>query len=173
MAGHACFDANWPRSATAFYGALLLILSSMRYDKRVMLFYHLQSVTSQNKECVLNFRFLDKIGQKRRDCYVHQRRKCEGYFSTSLWPKSYLGVIPDLYVLNLKTKVFCRKNNQIHFSMDTGLTVPNSAVSLAENTPNAAKKNQPKMSAQVQKFRIFEKKALRGVRSPWLCLSNN
>ena len=25
----------------------------------------------------------------------------------------------DLYVLGLKTKVFCRKNNQVHFPMDT------------------------------------------------------
>ena len=29
-----------------------------------------------------------------------------------------------LYVLGLKTKVFCRENNQIHFPMDKRLTVP-------------------------------------------------
>ena len=36
------------------------------------------------------------------------------------------------------------------------------ADSLAENIPNALKKFQPKMSAQAQKLRFFEKKALSG-----------
>jgi hypothetical protein len=35
-----------------------------------------------------------------------------------------LGVIWELYVLDLKTKVFCRKKIQIHFPMYKGLTVP-------------------------------------------------
>jgi hypothetical protein len=30
----------------------------------------------------------------------------------------------DLYVLGLKTNVFCRKNNQVHLPMDKELTVP-------------------------------------------------
>ena len=45
---------------------------------------------------------------------------CDGYFQNSLLPISYLGYIWDLYVLSLKTKVFCRENNQIHFPMDNG-----------------------------------------------------
>ena len=28
------------------------------------------------------------------------------------------------YVLDIKNKVFCRKQNQLHFPMDKGLTVP-------------------------------------------------
>ena len=28
------------------------------------------------------------------------------------------------YVLDLKTKAFCRKKNQLHFPMDKGLKVP-------------------------------------------------
>ena len=47
----------------------------------------------------------------------HRRRTCEGYFAISLWAISYLGVIWELYVLGLKTKVFCRKqqpNTQSH-----------------------------------------------------------
>jgi hypothetical protein len=48
----------------------------------------------------------------------------KSFFPNSLRPISYLGFIWDLYVLGLKTKVFCRKNNQIYFPMDKGLTVP-------------------------------------------------
>ena len=29
-----------------------------------------------------------------------------------------------IYVSDLKTKVFCKENNQIHFPVDKGLTVP-------------------------------------------------
>ena len=40
-------------------------------------------------------------------------------------PYLILGVrIWELYVLDLKTKVFCRKENQLHFSIDKGLTEP-------------------------------------------------
>ena len=46
------------------------------------------------------------------------------------------------------------------------------AYSQAENTPKCLKKFQPKMSAQAQKFEIFEKKLSLGVRSPWCCLSD-
>jgi len=36
----------------------------------------------------------------------------------------YLGFIWDSYVLGLKTKVFCRKKNQMLKTIDKGLTVP-------------------------------------------------
>ena len=55
---------------------------------------------------------------------VHRRRKCERCFPNFFWPISYFGIIWELYVLDLKTKVFCRKENQLHFPMDKGLTVP-------------------------------------------------
>ena len=42
----------------------------------------------------------------------------------SLRPISYFVSIWELYVLDLKTKVFCRKQNQLHFPMNKGLTVP-------------------------------------------------
>ena len=41
------------------------------------------------------------------------------------------------------------------------------ADSPADNTPNVLKDFQPKVSAQGQKFEIFEKKLSLGVRSPW------
>ena len=40
----------------------------------------------------------------------------------------------------------------------------------AENTQNPSKKNQPKIPAQAQKFKIFEKKLSLGVCIPWLGL---
>ena len=42
----------------------------------------------------------------------------------SLQPISYFWSIWELYVLYLKTKVFCRKKNHLNFPMDKGLTVP-------------------------------------------------
>ena len=56
--------------------------------------------------------------------HIHRRRKYEGSSPNSLQPISYFGSIWELYVLDLKTKVFCRKKNQMHFPMDKGLTVP-------------------------------------------------
>ena len=50
----------------------------------------------------------------------HRRRKCEGSSPNSLRPISYFGSICELYVLDLKTKVFCKKKNQLHFPMDKG-----------------------------------------------------
>ena len=52
--------------------------------------------------------------------FNHQRRKCEGSPPKYLWPISYFGSIWELYVLDLKTKVFCRKKNQLHFSHGQG-----------------------------------------------------
>ena len=54
----------------------------------------------------------------------HRRRKCEHCSPNSLRPIYYFGSIWELYVLDLKTKVFCRKENQLHFPMNKGLTVP-------------------------------------------------
>jgi hypothetical protein len=49
----------------------------------------------------------------------HRRRKCERYSPNFLRPISYFGSIWDLYVLDVMTKVFCRKESQLQ-----GLTVP-------------------------------------------------
>ena len=54
----------------------------------------------------------------------HRRRKCERCSPNYLRPMSYFGSIWELYVLDLKTKVICRKENQLHFPMEKGLTVP-------------------------------------------------
>ena len=54
----------------------------------------------------------------------HQRRKYGGSSPNSLRPISYFGSIWELYVLDPKTKIFCRKKIQLHFSMNKGLTVP-------------------------------------------------
>ena len=49
------------------------------------------------------------------DSYDHQRRKCERCLPNSLPPISYFGSIWELYVLDLITKVFCRKKNPATF----------------------------------------------------------
>ena len=54
----------------------------------------------------------------------HRRRKYGRCSTNSLQPVSYFGRIWELYVLDLKIKVFCRKENQLLFPMDKGLTVP-------------------------------------------------
>ena len=53
-------------------------------------------------------------------CEWHHRRRKYGRCS----PNSYFGSVWELYVLDLKTKVFRRKENQLHFPMNNGLTVP-------------------------------------------------
>ena len=58
------------------------------------------------------------------DTAVHRRRKYGRCSPNSLRPISYFVSIWELYVFDLKTKVFCRKENQLHFPMDKGLTVP-------------------------------------------------
>ena len=55
---------------------------------------------------------------------THRRQKYGGSFPNSLWPISYFGSIWELYVLDLKTNIFCRKKIQLHFPMNKGLTVP-------------------------------------------------
>ena len=54
----------------------------------------------------------------------HQRRKYGGSSPNSLRPISYFGSIWELYVLDPKTNIFCRKKIQLHFPMNKGLTVP-------------------------------------------------
>ena len=79
-----------------------------------------------------------------------------------LYGQSYFGSIWELYVLDLKNKVFCRKENQLHFSMDKGLTVPKWCLYFGKKYHKCLLKFQPNLSAQAQKFLIFEKKALCG-----------
>ena len=88
----------------------------------------------------------------------HRRRKCEHCFPNSLQPISYFGSIWELYVLDLRTKVFCRKDNQLHFPMDKELTVPKQCLQFGQKYPKCLIKFQPNLSAQAQKFLIFEKK---------------
>ena len=58
------------------------------------------------------------------DTLAHRRRKYGRCSTNSLRPISYFGRIWELYVLDLKIKVFCRKEKQLLFPMDKGLTVP-------------------------------------------------
>ena len=55
---------------------------------------------------------------------MHRRRKYGGSSPNSLRPISYFGSIWELYVLDPKNNVFCRKKIQLHFPMNKGLTVP-------------------------------------------------
>ena len=106
-------------------------------------------------------------------CYVHnnsfchRRRKYGGSSPNSLRPISYFGSIWELYVLDLKTNVFCRKKIQLHFPMNKGLTVPKQCQQFGWKQPKCPPKFQPNLSAQAQKFRIFEKKLSLGVHCPW------
>ena len=59
----------------------------------------------------------------------------------SLRPISYFGSIWELYVLDRKTKVFCRKKPSYIFPWTRDSQCQRSANSLAENTPNASKKS--------------------------------
>ena len=46
--------------------------------------------------------------------YEHRQWTCDGYLLVLL----FTNIISGIYVLCLKTKVICRKSNQIHFPMD-------------------------------------------------------
>ena len=83
---------------------------------------------------------------------------CEGCSPISLRPISYFGSIWELYSLDQKTKVFCRKENQLHFPMHKGLTVPKQCLQSGQNYHKCLIKFQPNLSAQAQMFLIFEKK---------------
>ena len=101
------------------------------------------------------------------DSRYHRRRKYGGSSPNSLRPISYFGSIWELYVLDLKTNVFCRKKIQLHFPMNKGLTVPKQCQQFGRKQPKCPPKFQPNLSAQAQKFRIFEKKLSLDVRCPW------
>ena len=64
--------------------------------------------------------------------------------------------LSDKEWLDSETKVFCRKNNQIHFPMVKKY--------FSQKYPKCSKIYQPNLSAQAQKFGISMKKL--GVRSP-------
>ena len=89
----------------------------------------------------------------------HRRRKYGGSSPNSLRPISYFGSIWELYVLDPKTNVFCRKKIQLHFPMNKRLTVPIIWLEIP--------KIPPKISAQFvcpsPKFSNFWKKALSGL----------
>ena len=88
----------------------------------------------------------------------HRRRKCGRCSPNSLRPISYFGSIRELVVLDLKTKVFNRKENQLHYPMVKGLTMPKYCLQFFQKSPKCLIKFQPNLSAQGQKFQIFEKK---------------
>merc|ERR1711894_346820 len=71
---------------------------------------------------------------------VHRRRKYGGSSPNSLRPISYFGSIWELYVLDLKTNIVCRKKIQLQFPMNKGL---NSANGLAGNNQNATQNFSP------------------------------
>ena len=87
---------------------------------------------------------------------IHRRRKCEGSSPNSLWPISYFGSIWELHVLDLKTNVFCRKKNQLHFHIDKGLT----ALIVWPKIPKMPQNMSAQFVCQAQKFRSFEKSSL-------------
>ena len=58
-------------------------------------------------------------------------------------------------------------------NMDKELTVPKWVLIVRPKIPQMPQKFQPKMSAQAQKFKIFEKKLSLGVGSPWVERLNN
>ena len=78
-------------------------------------------------------------------------------------PNNYLGV-------GYKGFGFFRNNGWIMENMDKELTVPKWVLIVWPKIPQMPQKISPKMSAQVQKFKIFEKRLSLGVRSPCLRL---
>ena len=70
------------------------------------------------QKCLLLSRSTSVASKKVLIARKHRRRKCERCFPNSLRPISYFWSIWELYVLDLKTKVFCRKKNQLHFRME-------------------------------------------------------
>ena len=78
----------------------------------------------------------------------------------------YLGVIQELYVLDLKTKVYCRKKEPNTFSHEQGTHSAKRVLIVWPKISKTPQKFQSNLSAQAQKFWIFEKKLSLGVRSP-------
>ena len=69
------------------------------------------SVVLKGKSPPDNFHKVSTFIDGRRNRSDHRRRTCDDYFPNSLRPISYLG-----YICRDQTKVFCRKNSQIHFT---------------------------------------------------------
>ena len=67
-----------------------------------------------------------------------------------------------------KPMFFVGKRSSYTFPWTRDSQSQNSANSLAGNSQNAPPKFQPNLSAQAQKFRIFEKKLSLDVRCPWI-----
>ena len=67
---------------------------------------------------------MKKLAGNGLDWLRHRRRKYGGSSPDSLRPIFHFGSIWELHVLGIKTKVFCRKKNKLHFPMDKELTVP-------------------------------------------------
>ena len=86
-------------------------------------FDHTSQNLIQTCEAKYVFNFFDVLSKVIHRKY-HRRRKYGGSSPNSLRPKSYFGSIWELYVLDPKTNVFCRKKIQLHFPMNKGLTVP-------------------------------------------------
>ena len=85
---------------------------------------------------------------------------CDGYFPNSLQPISYLGFIWDLYVLGLKIKVFCTKKIQQPNTQNHGQGTHSAkmdAVYFCRKYPKCPQNFRLNLSAQAQKFGIFEK----------------
>ena len=82
--------------------------------------FQFHNPVKQKKKATCNQIKIEQIN-KLYICVYHRRRKYGGSPPNDLRPKSYFWSIWELDVLDLKTKVFCRK--KLHFPMDKGLTV--------------------------------------------------
>ena len=90
------------------------------------------------------------------------RRLLSKFFTANILFWEYLGV-----VCFRPKNLFCKKKIQLHFPMNKGLTVPKQCQQFGWKQPKCPPKFQPNLSAQAQKFRIFEKKLSLDVRCPW------
>ena len=116
------------------------------------------------------------LKRSKRDLSRVQARKYGGSSPNSLRLISYIGSIWELYVSDLKTNIFCRKKIQLHFPMNKGLTEPKQCQQFGWKQPKCTPKFQPNLSAQAQKFRIFENRTLSGCPLSvitWKFLVNN
>jgi hypothetical protein len=84
---------------------------------------------------------------------THRRRN-------SLRPISYFGSIWELYVLDLKKQVFCKKENQIHtFSHGQGTHSAKTVLIVWPKIPQMPHKISAKFVCPSPKILIFEKKS--------------
>ena len=114
----------------------------------------------------IRYYFDKKIVFKLKNDYdIQRRRKCEGSSPNSLRSISYFGSIWELYVLDLKAKVFVGKITNYIFPWTGDLQCQNSANSLAENTPNASKYFSPICLPKPKIFDFLKKELSLGVRS--------